>query len=102
METNKDPITPILERLDMIIQAQSLPLNDTLWSVEDIARWSQLSASTVSQHVITRDDFPAHAFLTGRKVGANRRYFAAEVIDYVRRNRGKLPRPSRATRCRAD
>lgn len=62
-----------------------------LWTVDDIASWLQLSASSVKQSVVARPGFPAPVMPTGVD-GAAKRWLSSEVTQWVTQHRAQLPR----------
>lgn len=60
------------------------------WSAEDIGSWLGLSKYTADQRVVTRDGFPKPIVPAGVQ-GGQKRWFADEVIEWFRQNRGALP-----------
>ncbi|WP_249173502.1 hypothetical protein [Burkholderia dolosa] len=84
-------LLPELRRLVAALE-QPKKLDETLWSTEQIASWLGLSKSTVELRVVTRTDFPACIRPVESKQ-AQRRWFASDVLEWARRNRGTLPTP---------
>lgn len=82
-----------LESIERHLAAGSAPQT---WSVEDIGTWLGLSKYTTNQRVVTRPGFPQPIVPAGVP-GAQKRWFADEVIEWFRQNRGTLPK-ARATR----
>lgn len=83
----------LLSRLDMLITLLSRPqleLQDSLWSVEEIAGWMLLSASTVKQRVVCQPGFPK-PLRPGGLAQSQSRWFAGEVIKWAHQHLGKLP-----------
>jgi hypothetical protein len=75
------------------------PFSETLWSSDQIAQWLGLSKVTVEMRVVTRPGFPA-AFRPVNSKQAQRRWFANEVLEWARSNRGVIPagKPGRRRR----
>ncbi|WP_162898939.1 hypothetical protein [Ralstonia solanacearum] len=69
---------------------QSVPLSNQLWGAAAIADWMGLSAETVAEAVVVRDGFPKPVQPTAARHG-KRLWFADEVIQWARVNRGRLP-----------
>ncbi|KVG83230.1 hypothetical protein WJ36_10720 [Burkholderia ubonensis] len=84
-------LIPELRRLVAALE-QPKRLDETLWSTEQIAKWLDLSKATVELRVVTRKDFPAGIRPVESKQ-AQRRWFASDVLEWARRNRGTLPTP---------
>jgi predicted DNA-binding transcriptional regulator AlpA len=97
-EETIDPVAELLSRVDRLVAALEKPkkLDETLWSSEQIAQWLGLSKITVEMRVVTRGDFPA-ALRPVESKQAQRRWFASDVLDWARRNKGTIPasRPGR-------
>lgn len=90
--------TEFLAQMERLVSAVEKPkrLDETLWSSDQIAQWLGLSKITVELRVVTRADFPK-AFRPVESKQAHRRWFASEVLEWARSNRGTLPasRPGR-------
>lgn len=82
----------ICARLDSIEQYMTAHCAPSAWSSDDIARWIGLSKFTVEQRVVTRLGFPKPMIPSGI-AGAQKRWFAHEVIKYLDKDRGNLPSP---------
>lgn len=82
-----------LKALVVQLSAPRVMPQDELWTCDDIASYLKLSADSTERRVVTRPDFPTplQPCLTGKR--AAKRWFAAEVIDWARKNRSKLPTP---------
>ncbi|WP_374424587.1 hypothetical protein [Chromobacterium sp.] len=84
----------VLQRLEQRIDALVISLEKgnapAIWSADDIAEWLDLSVFTIKQSVVARPGFPNAILATGAKSG-QKRWFADEVIEWVRKNRGTLP-----------
>jgi hypothetical protein len=80
----------LLQRFEALVVKLEKGNAPTVWSADDIAEWLGLSAYTIKQAVVVRPGFPAVIQVTGAKEG-QRRWFADEVIEWVRKNRGTLP-----------
>lgn len=82
----------LVEALSRALRPSTVPIESQLWDVDAIAVWMGLSAETVSRGVVTRTGFPAPVQPTANR-HAQKRWFAGEVIEWARRNRGAdLPR----------
>ncbi len=83
-----------LAELRRLVAALEQPkkLEETLWSTEQIAKWFGLSKATVELRVVTRPDFPPGVRPVD-SAQAQRRWFASDIVDWARRNRGHLPTP---------
>lgn len=82
-----------LKALVVQLSAPRVMPQDELWTCDDIASYLKLSADSTERRVVTRPDFPGplQPCLTGKR--AAKRWFAAEVIGWARKNRSKLPTP---------
>jgi hypothetical protein len=83
-----------LQRMERLVAAIEMPkrLDETLWSTEQIAAWLSLSKQTVELRVVTRKGFPAALRPVDSKQ-AQRRWFASDVLEWARKNKGVLPAP---------
>ncbi len=100
METaSLQELLPVLTRLVYALEKPKKP-EETLWSVEQIAQWLGLSKQTVELRVVTRPDFPAGLRPVETKQ-AQRRWFASDVLEWARRNKGALPAPRPGRRRKA-
>lgn len=94
---NADPIDQLADRIVAALeQRKPKPLEETLWTVEQIAEWLSLSKVTVEIRVVSRQDFPAALRPVDSKQ-AQRRWFASDVVEWARHNTGTAPvgRPGR-------
>lgn len=87
--TDLEQLLPTLERLAAALDKPK-SLAETLWSSEQIAEWFGLSKVTVEARVVTRKGFPA-AIRPVESKQAQRRWFASDVVEWARSNRGALP-----------
>ncbi|WP_324832860.1 hypothetical protein [Pseudomonas saxonica] len=62
-----------------------------LWTSQDIAAYLKLSAYTVERRVVVQPDFPMSIQPCSTGAKAAKRWFAAEVITWVRQHRSRLP-----------
>lgn len=91
----------LAEALARALQPSTMPIDVRLWDTEAVASWLGLSVDTVSRQVITRAGFPTPIKPTN-SAQSQKRWFAGEVIDWARRNRGSnLPRGRGRPRTRA-
>lgn len=84
-------LSTIREKLELIEKQLTSGMAPQTWSVEDIGEWLGLSKYTTSQRVVTRPGFPQPIVPAGIP-GAQKRWFADEVIEWFRQNRGALPK----------
>jgi predicted DNA-binding transcriptional regulator AlpA len=89
----------LLQRVNELLVKLEKGNAPTIWSKDDIAEWLGMSDSTVRKVVVVRPGFPAPIMATGAKEG-QKRWFADEVIEWVRKNRGTLPVGRRSGRPR--
>ncbi|AXE91678.1 hypothetical protein CUJ90_04275 [Paraburkholderia terricola] len=84
----------LLPALTRLVAALEKPrkLEETLWSTEQIGEWLGLSKQTVELRVVTRQGFPAALRPVDSKQ-AQRRWFASDVLEWARMNKGVLPTP---------
>lgn len=84
----------LLPALTRLVAALEKPrkLEETLWSSEQIGKWLGLSKQTVELRVVTRPGFPAALRPVDSKQ-AQRRWFASDVLEWARMNKGVLPAP---------
>jgi len=89
-----DPVMELVGRVERLVAALEKPkrLDETLWSTEQIAQWLGLSKQTVELRVVTRPGFPAALRPVDSKQ-AQRRWFAGDVLEWARSNKGILPAP---------
>jgi hypothetical protein len=82
----------LLPTLARLVAALEKPrkLQETLWSTEQIGEWLGLSKQTVGLRVVTRKGFPAALRPVDSKQ-AQRRWFASDVLEWARLNKGTLP-----------
>jgi len=93
MTATPDHLLSKLDELLVQLKRSTIPVNESLWTNQDIAAWLQLSLDTVERRVITRPEFPApvQPCHTGQR--AAKRWFAGEVIKWARQHRHHLPVP---------
>lgn len=84
-------LNAVYERLDSIDRRLAAGHAPSTWSVEDIATWLGLSKYTVDQRVVARPGFP-EPIVPGGVRGGQKRWFADEVTEWFRTNRGTLPK----------
>lgn len=92
-----DPLDGLIDRLVIALdQRKPKKLDETLWSVDQIAEWLGLSKVSVETRVVTRPDFPKALRPVDSKQ-AQRRWFASDVHEWARTNTGVIPkaRPGR-------
>ena len=62
-------------------------MSGELWNVDDIARYMRLSRSSVQSRVICRRDFPRAVRIPTENGMGGRRWYKAEVHEWLSRNR---------------
>lgn len=96
-----DPVADLVSHISRLVAALEKPkkLDETLWSTEQISQWLGLSKHTVELRVVSRSDFPASLRPVESKQ-SQRRWFASDVLEWARRNKGTIPasRPGRKRR----
>lgn len=85
-------VAALYERLESIDRRLAAGKMDapTTWAVDDIGEWLGLSKFTTSQSVVTRPGFPEPIVPSGGC--GQKRWFADEVVEWFRVNRGKVPK----------
>ncbi|WP_197337912.1 hypothetical protein [Ralstonia solanacearum] len=83
-----EELTRLVSDLRRVLQA--VPLSDQLWDAAAIGDWMGLSAETITDAVVVREGFPKPVQPTAARQG-KRLWFADEVIEWARANRGRLP-----------
>lgn len=91
MVIEDENLTDALRTVAHLAQAIALNGKPQLWTAAQIAEWMQLHEKTVRDRVVTAPTFPAPARPCGDT--GERRWFDDEVIEWMRKNRGKMPRP---------
>lgn len=80
---------------DLVAQLKrpQVPIEDQLWTAEDVADYLKLATDTTERRVVTRPDFPVplQPCPTGKR--AAKRWFATEVVAWAKKNRARLPTP---------
>lgn len=89
--TGGEILSALYEKLDSIDRRLAGGQAPATWSIEDIGEWLALSKYTTHQRVVTRPGFPEPIVPAGVH-GGQKRWFADEVIEWFRRNRGSLPK----------
>jgi len=78
------------------LQRPAVASEDELWTAQDIAGYLKLSAYTVERRIVVQPGFPVSVQPCATGAKAAKRWFAAEVITWVRRHRARLPAPRRS------
>ncbi len=80
----------LLHRLDAILVSLETKSAPTVWSLSYIAEWLDLSEQTIRKSIVCRPNFPIPIQTTGSREGC-KRWFADEVVEWCRKNRGTVP-----------
>lgn len=80
-----------IQELIRQLQRPAVAAEDELWTAQDIAAYLKLSTYTVERRVVVQPDFPTSVQPCATGVKAAKRWFAAEVISWLRQHRAKLP-----------
>lgn len=73
------------------LQRPVVAAEDELWTSHDIAAYLKLSSCTVERRVVAQPGFPRSVQPCATGVKAAKRWFAAEVITWLRQHRARLP-----------
>lgn len=73
------------------LQRPAVAVGDELWTSLDIADYLKLSAYTVERRVVVQTGFPRCVQPCATGVKAAKRWFAAEVIAWLRQHRTRSP-----------
>lgn len=85
-----------IQELIRQLQHPTVAAEHELWTSQDIAAYLKLSAYTVERRIVVQPDFPKSIQPCSAGVKAAKRWFAAEVITWVRQHRSRLPVPRRS------
>lgn len=88
---NTPELLASIQELIQQLQRPAVAFENELWTAQDIAAWLKLSAYTVERRVVVQPGFPTvvQPCATGEK--AAKRWFAGEVITWLRQHRARLP-----------
>lgn len=84
-----------LHELIRQLQRPAVAAEDELWTSHDIAAYLKLSPYTVERRVVVQPSFPTSVQPCATGVKAAKRWFAAEVIIWLRQHRARLPKMRR-------
>lgn len=73
------------------LQRPSVAPEHELWTAQDIAAYLKLSAYTVERRVVVQPGFPKSVQPCATGAKAAKRWFAGEVITWLRQHRARLP-----------
>lgn len=85
-----------IQELIRQLQRPTVPAEHELWTSQDVASYLKLSAYTVERRVVVQPGFPASVQPCATGAKAAKRWFAGEVITWVRQHRARLPASRRA------
>lgn len=85
-----------IEALIKQLQRPNVAIEHELWTSQDIAAYLKLSAYTVERRVVVQPTFPGSVQPCASGAKAAKRWFAGEVVTWVRQHRARLPVPRRA------
>lgn len=88
--TSPDLLNSIHELIRQL-QRPAVAAEHELWTSQDIAAYLKLSAYTVERRVVVQASFPASVQPCSTGVKAAKRWFAGEVIVWLRQHRARLP-----------
>lgn len=78
------------------LQRPAVAAEHELWTAQDIAAYLKLSAYTVERRVVVQPGFPTSVQPCATGLKAAKRWFAVEVITWLRQHRARLPATRRA------
>lgn len=91
LESDLVNLTRLIRELVQQLQRPAVTTEDQLWTSQDIATYLKLSAYTVERRVVTQPSFPKSVQPCSTGVKAAKRWFAAEVIAWLRLHRARQP-----------
>lgn len=80
-----------LQELIRQLQRPAVSAEHELWTTQDIAAYLKLSAYTVERRVVIQPSFPTSVQPCATGAKAAKRWFAKEVITWLRQHRARLP-----------
>jgi hypothetical protein len=90
-----DLLTSIQDLIQQL-QRPAVAAENELWTSHDIAAYLKLSACTIERRVVVQPSFPAGVQPCATGAKAAKRWFAVEVITWLRQHRARLPLPRRS------
>lgn len=78
------------------LQRPAVAAEHELWTSQDIAAYLKLSAYTVERRVVVQPGFPSSVQPCATGAKAAKRWFAGEVITWLRQHRARLPAARRS------
>lgn len=85
-----------IQELIRQLQRPAVAAEDLLWTSQDVAAYLKLSAYTVERRVVVQPGFPGSVQPCATGAKAAKRWFAGEVVTWVRQHRARLPAPRRS------
>lgn len=73
------------------LKRPQVSIQDQLWTTQDIADYLKLAQYTVERRVVVQNSFPESTQPCATGERASKRWFAGEVITWIRQNRARLP-----------
>ncbi|WP_201017997.1 hypothetical protein [Pseudomonas cichorii] len=80
-----------IQNLIRQLQRPAVTAENELWTSQDIAAYLKLSTYTVERRVVVQPGFPVSMQPCATGAKAAKRWFAGEVITWLRQHRAKLP-----------
>lgn len=80
-----------IQELIRQLQRPAVAAEHELWTSQDIAAYLKLSAYTVERRVVVQPGFPKSVQPCATGAKAAKRWFAGEVITWLRQHRARLP-----------
>lgn len=80
-----------LQELIKQLQRPAVAAEHELWTAQDVAAYLKLSAYTVERRVVVQPGFPKSVQPCATGAKAAKRWFACEVITWLRQHRARLP-----------
>lgn len=87
-----------LQELILQLRRPAVAAEHELWTSQDIAAYLKLSPDTVERRVVAQPSFPKSVQPCATGAKAAKRWFATEVVTWLRQHRARLPVPRRARR----
>ncbi len=94
--TAPDLVTSIHDLIRQL-QRPAVAAKDELWTANDIAGYLKLSPYTVERRVVVQPSFPTSVQPCATGAKAAKRWFANEVVLWLRQHRTKLPASRRSS-----
>lgn len=91
LKTDLADLIGSIHELIQQLQRPAVAVGDELWTSLDIAHYLKLSAHTVERRVVVQTNFPSCVQPCCTGVKAAKRWFAAEVIAWLRQHRTRSP-----------